>query len=122
MVLPGESALMYCVKVIPLDLAFCIVRKVILLSRSSSGTFRRTKVRLSANTARRKSRCQLTAGGGEGGGQDSYGTTLVSHHRRTTPPSAQGLHAPVSADGGRRDVQKKMCVFLKMRHSDKRPV
>ena len=73
MVLPGRNALMYCVRVIP----FCIVRTVILPARNSS-VLRRTTIRLSANNARRKSRCQQTAGGGEGGGQEGHGTHLLS--------------------------------------------
>ena len=57
---------MYCVRVIPSTEDSVFVRTVILLARNSSGTFRRTKVRLSAKKTRRKSRRQLTAGGGEG--------------------------------------------------------
>ena len=48
------------------------MRTVILLARSFSGNLRRTKVRFSAINARRKSRYQLAAGGGEGGGKESY--------------------------------------------------
>ena len=47
------------------------------------------KVRLSAINARRKSRCQLTAGGGEGGGQEGYENTPVF-----SPPLALPLLSP----------------------------
>ena len=53
-------------------------RTMILSALSSSGTFRRKKVRLSPNKALRKSRYQLAAGGGEGGGKDGYRSHPVS--------------------------------------------
>ena len=89
-----KNALMYCVRATPSTEGFCVVRMVILSARNSSGTFRRTKVRLSAKKARRKSRLQLTAGGGEGGGQEGYGTILVSlpsHNPRLRPKGYRPL-------------------------------
>ena len=86
---------------------------MILSALSSSGTFRRTKVRLSPNKMRRKSRYLLAAGGGEGGGEDGYESHLVS------PPLALPRLPPkgyMRLLGSRDDF-----LFLKW-HSDKRPV
>ena len=81
------------------------MRTVILSASSSSGTFTRTKVRISPNNARRESRYQLTAGGGEGGGQDSYEFRLFPVALPRLPPKGYMRLLVLMVDD-------EMCFFL----------